>query len=344
MRSILERSGLAATLVCVTLLANAHHSYTPYDLDRTVTVEGVVTKFLWANPHVYIDIDIETESGADGHQILAVEGLSPQSLRNLGWSASSLAPGDRVTATVYPARDPSKPIAFGSAVLKTDGTLLSMPHLRDRTPPADNPPTPFVADGLTGHWQQQFDMSVVSRFIGRLRLPLTDKGIAATESFDPNLDIPGRDCMSFTVPYTMLFTNVVDIDVGDDIVSIRGGGVERTIHMNLDRHDGVPLSYQGHSIGRWEGDTLVVDTTRFADHRSGNALGLPSGPRKHLIERFAPSADRTRFDYTFTLEDSDYLTEPVTARLAFSYRPDLPFETIPCDLEAARRYLEFVDE
>ena len=342
MRSILERSGLTAALLFVALASSAHHSYTPYDLERTVTVEGVVTKFLWANPHVYIDI--QTEGGADGPRILAVEGLSPQSLRNLGWSADSLAPGDRVTATVYPARDASKQIAFGSSVLKTDGTVLGMPHLRDRTPPSDNPPTPFVADSLAGHWQQQFDMRAVARFVGGLDLPLTDRGIAAKQSFDPNRDIPGRDCMSFTVPYTMLFTNVADIDVGENLVTIRGGGIERVIHLNLDSHDGAPLGYQGHSIGRWEGDTLVVDTIRFADHRSGNALGLPSGPQKHLVERFALSADRTRFDYTFTLEDSDYLAEPVTVTLAYNYRPDLPFETIPCDLENARRYLEFVDE
>jgi hypothetical protein len=257
-------------------------------------LEGVVTKFLWANPHVYIDI---RTGSSEGEQVTwVIEALGPQGLRNLGWSVESLATGDRVIATVYPSRDPEKTIAFGSSVLKADGTLLNMPHLTDRTPPSANPETPFVAEDLSGNWQFQFDMSIVSRFIGQVDLPMTDRGIAAVQSFDPNRDIPGRDCMTYVVPFTMLFTFVAEIDIGDDLVSIRGGGVDRTIDMNLDSHDGAPLSYQGHSIGRWENDVLVVDTTHFADNRNGIAPGLPSGSQKHLIETFTLSTDRRRLE------------------------------------------------
>jgi hypothetical protein len=341
MRYILERS-VATALLLITLPSSAHHSYTPYDLERTVALEGVVTKFLWANPHVYIDL--RTEKKGDEYATWTIESLGPQALRNLGWSASSLAAGDQVIATVYPPRNPNRKIAFGSSVLKVDGTLLSMPHLRNRTPASENPTTPFVAGDLSGRWRGQFDLSAVQSFIPPLALPLTDRGIAAAESFDPNRDIPGRDCMSFTVPYTMFFTGVAEIDLGDEVVSIRGGGIERTIHLDIDSHDGAPLGYQGHSIGRWEDGVLVVDTTRFADHRSGNAFGLPSGSQKHLIERFVLSPDNTRFTYTFTLEDPEYLSEPVTVTLEFRYRPDLPFESIPCNLESARRYLEFIEE
>jgi hypothetical protein len=329
-----------AALFLFALPLGAHHSYAPYDLDRTVTLDGVVTKFLWANPHVYIDVQTED----DGNEALTwtVESLSPVNMRNFGWSASALAAGDRVTVTVHPARDPERKIAFGQSVLKTDGTLLSMPNLRDRTPPTADPTTAFAAADLSGKWQVRWDLGVVSQFIPPLALSLTEKGAAAVESFDANLDIPGRDCMPFTVPYIMLFAGLVNIELGEDVTVIRAAEVERTVHMKLDAHDGAPFDGQGHSIGRWEDSVLVVDTTSFTDHRSGNAWGLPSGSQKHLIERFALSADRTRLDYTFTLEDPEYMAAPVTATLMLRHRPDLPFVTMPCDLESARRYLDFI--
>jgi Family of unknown function (DUF6152) len=344
-RSMLERSGTAAALLFVALPVAAHHSYAPYDLKRTVTLEGVVTKFLWANPHVYIDV----RAGNQGNGAVAwiVESLATGKLRNLGWSASSLAVGDHVVVTAHPAKNPNQKLVFGSAVLKADGTLLQMPQVNDQTPVSANPAVPFVAKDLSGRWQVQFDPSVVSRFVAPLKLPLTDKGIAAVKSFDPNKDIPGKDCKPFTVPYMMLFTpGGVEIELGKDVTTIRAGGaggsVARTIHMNLDSHDKAPFGYQGHSIGRWEGNALVVDTTRFSDHRSGNAFGLPSGSQKHLIERFELSADKTRLTYTFTLDDPEYLAEPVMAKLVLRYRPDLPFVSTPCNLESARRYLDFI--
>ena len=60
----------------------------------------------------------------------------------------------------------------------------------------------------------------------------------------------------------------------------------------------------------------------------------------HLVERFELNADGTSLSYTFTVEDPEYLAEPATATLKLLHRPDLEFLEIPCDLEAARQYLE----
>ena len=51
---------------------------------------------------------------------------------------------------------------------------------------------------------------------------------------------------------------------------------------------------QGHSIGFWEGEVLVVDTALFADYRSGSLDGVPSGAAKHVVERYSLSPDRTQ--------------------------------------------------
>ncbi|NIW23067.1 MAG: hypothetical protein GWN29_00045, partial [Gammaproteobacteria bacterium] len=115
--------------------------------------------------------------------------------------------------------------------------------------------------------------------------------------------------------------------------------IERTIHLDTDSHEGAIPSHQGHSIGRWEGDVLVVDTTHFSDHRSGAARGIPSGAQKRLIERFSLDTDRTSMTYSFELEDPEYLSEVVTGQVQSAYRPDVEFAPIACNLENARRFI-----
>jgi hypothetical protein len=91
------------------------------------------------------------------------------------------------------------------------------------------------------------------------------------------------------------------------IVSDGWGGGERIIHLDVENHDDAEPSALGHSIGRWEGDTLIIDTTLFADHATGNASGVPSGASKHLVERLTLSEDRSSLTYEFQSDDPEFL-------------------------------------
>jgi hypothetical protein len=95
---------------------------------------------------------------------------------------------------------------------------------------------------------------------------------------------------------------------------------------------------QGHSIGRWDNGVLVVDTASFTPHRLGNGAGLPSGARKHLVERFALSA-QGGVTYSFELADPEFLKEPVTGTAEWLHRPDVDFTATPCSTDNARRFL-----
>jgi hypothetical protein len=77
----------------------------------------------------------------------------------------------------------------------------------------------------------------------------------------------------------MIIPDAKMITLGEDDIVIRTEleGVERIIHLNQSSHEGVEPSVQGHSIGRWEGDVLVVDTARFAEHGMGKEFA-PSLP------------------------------------------------------------------
>ncbi|MGD2168481.1 MAG: DUF6152 family protein, partial [Gammaproteobacteria bacterium] len=76
---------------------------------------------------------------------------------------------------------------------------------------------------------------------------------------------------------------------GDDEIRITYGfmDIERTIHLNMDEHpaDIVP-SFAGHSIGRWDGDVLVVDTIGFTPGRIARTSDLMYGEGFHVVERF----------------------------------------------------------
>jgi hypothetical protein len=68
--------------------------------------------------------------------------------------------------------------------------------------------------------------------------------------------------------------------------------------------------YQGDSVGRWEGNTLVVDTTNFTNLTAFRG----SGERLHLVERFTRAADDTII-YRFTVEDPTTWDQPWTAEV-----------------------------
>ena len=336
MRSIVQRFWLATGLLITALPVIGHHSPAMYDQRNDVTLEGVVTRFQWAYPHSYLDIRTQQE-GRDADW--TIEMAAPQSLTAMGWTPRSLVPGDRVTVTGHPAADPDKTAALGNTVLKTGGGLLSMRSQGGAR-------ASFPASDLSGHWLPRTDMSVLGPLLRpQASLRLTDKGLAAAEAFDVYADIPSKDCIDETPPLVMLFEELVSIELGESVITIRQiGKVDRLVQMGVASHDAAQPSHAGHSIGRWEGETLVVDTTRFSDHRIGNAYGVPSGPGKHLVERFALSPDKTAIEYAFRLEDPEYLTEAVTGAVSLTHRPDLPYVNVPCDLESARRYLEFIEE
>src|SRR4029079_11288205 len=123
------------------------------------------------------------------------------------------------------------------------------------------------------------------------------------------------------------------IEIAGDAIVIRGeeDAVDRTVHLKRATHAGAAESVLGDSIGLFEGDALVVDTALFAEHGMGNAAGLPSSTRKHLVERFELTPDRAALTYTFTLEDQEYLTAPVQGMARWAYRPDVTFAPIACN-------------
>ena len=94
--------------------------------------------------------------------------------------------------------------------------------------------------------------------------------------------------------------------IREDEVRIQGGYAiaDRIVHMDRTTHEGATPTIQGDSIGRWDGETLVVETIRFAPHRTGNGYrGVPSGSQKRLVERLTLQEEGKKLTYEFELSD-----------------------------------------
>jgi len=104
----------------------------------------------------------------------------------------------------------------------------------------------------------------------------------------------------------------------------------RTIH--LDNVVGPPDdTWMGHSVGKWEGDTLVVDVTHFNDKTWFDRAGNFHSDALHVVERFTPiSADALR--YEATIEDPKVFSRPWTIAMPIYRRlePDIQLLDYPC--------------
>ena len=304
-----------------------------------MTFEGVVTKYQWANPHVYLYVETQDDSGDAA--VWTLESNVTTIMRRRGWSRDTFAPGDHVIVRGNPARDSTRNMALTVSVTKGDITYYDNDDGLVAALDGSEAP-PVRAASLSGTWEVPFTQPVVRYFSEPSSWPLTARGAEGRDSYVDATMNPQLQCIPRTAPWLMIFTGAHEIDIGDTLVSIRTeyNSVERTVHLDLASHEGAPFTHQGHSIGWWEDGVLVVDTTHFADHRSGNARGVRSGSQKHLVERFELNPGRTRLTYRFELEDPEFLSSPVTGDVQSVYRPDLDFEPVACDRESAKQFAE----
>jgi hypothetical protein len=93
---------LLATLIVVAPLAMAHHSFAAFDDTKQVTLKGTVREFQWTNPHSWLQLNVVDADGKTAEW--SIEMLSPNVLRRMGWTKSSVKAGDEVTVVIHPLR------------------------------------------------------------------------------------------------------------------------------------------------------------------------------------------------------------------------------------------------
>lgn len=332
---------VAASIAAFAPEARAHHSQATFDRGRVVTVEGVVTRFEWANPHVYISVDGTADNGEEAEWRL--EAVGPGPLRRLGWSRDTLAVGDEITVTGNPDRSASVKSLNLLSLRKGGDLLLDSQRVTALFATAgDAPSTASVS--LDGTWATLLAMDVILPLAVAPKgaVALTAAGTAALDSYDERTMSPVLDCIAQPAPFFMYVPALKRITTAGSVITIASDydATQRIIHMDVADHAGARPSVHGYSVGRWDGETLVIDTGAFSDHRIGNALGVPSGSRKRLIERLTRSADGSSLSYRFELSDPEFLASTVTGEVRWAYRPSIEFAPQECSRDNARRFAE----
>jgi hypothetical protein len=176
---------------------------------------------------------------------------------------------------------------------------------------------------------------------------LTERAMAFADAFD-ELAAPKYDCGPATLPGLFGDPYAFEVEqlVDRVVLTYEKDDVVRTIW--LEGHGHPPprageFFTHGYSTGRYEGDTLIVETARFAFDPAGVAgdfLSAPSSTQKRIVERYSRSGEGLRM--SLTVEDPIFLRGPI--EYVIEWRPAGRELSLPwnCDPAAARRNLRLV--
>ena len=117
-------TALACSVLAVPVLA--HHAVgDDYDLSRTLTLTGAVSRVEWVNPHARLYLDVRRGDGTT--LTWSIELAPPNALRRRGLDTSALTQGTQVVADVWAAKDGSQSASIRAITLPDGRTFSSAP-------------------------------------------------------------------------------------------------------------------------------------------------------------------------------------------------------------------------
>jgi hypothetical protein len=313
----------------------AHHSAAAFDTTKEVRVSGTIKEYQYRNPHIYMTLDVKKADGSTS--ITEIEAGAASVLNPLGFTKDSVRVGEPVTITGNPSRNNPDKLVLGKDLYKPDGTYFPLNIASRSVYTSKNE----AATTIAGTWFAP--RTEFNAFLGGVRnWPINDAGRAAMAANNDPKATTQKDCIPIGAPALMFYPVANTITVARDrvVMKVDWMDTERTIYLDGRQHPpATQTSLHGHSVGRWEGDTLVVETTNFKEHPMGLSTSLPSSARKRLVERFRLSPDGKNLLYSGVIEDPVYLTRSVEWSGKWEYRPNMQHSNQKCDVEVARKFL-----
>jgi hypothetical protein len=350
---------VAAALIAAP--AAAHHGVGTFDTRTEITIEGVVTRVDFINPHSWLYLDV---TDADGRTApWRCEMRSATTLRRSGWTPEMFKPGERVTINGAPDRNDPRSCYLATIVFADGrsadryGQLSAAPAPRIT---AERPARlPSGEPNLAGDWAPEQLVMTDPRGRGGALVPLSQAdsfepgantaanarqyrtrevalapaGRQAADGFvtsDPQHN-PRMRCETTSILFDWTYDGAVNrITQTPTTVTLEYGqlGFTRTIHLDMAEHPAnLAPSRGGHSIGRWEGDVLVVDTVGFAP-------GVLSPPvmhteQLHVVERFSLDPAGPTLLRSYFAEDPVYFAGPYSGSDMLSVA-DVPYSPDAC--------------
>lgn len=312
--------------------APAHHAASGlYDRDGWLTVRGRVESLFWRNPHVRFRLMVGGENGVEVPW--EIEAGSVNSLERMGISEVMLTPGSTIEVSGLPGRD-GQPIAFARSIISASGEevplFFDINALDEHYELERNPQTRADTQSLD-LFRVWVPVTVPNTGSGRIEFPLTDAALEARANWDPAND-PSLRCEPPGMPAAMDNPYPIALEDRGSTIVLRleeWDGV-RTIHMDSSAvaPDPAPM---GHSVGRWDGDDLVVETSRISSPYFDD-LGTPQSEALRLVERFRLDRAGGRLLWTAEITDPAILTEPVVLEIEWEWIPGNEIKPFDCAL------------
>jgi hypothetical protein len=330
--SIPTRLSAAGLALILPLGAAAHHSFAAhFQMDTVTEVEGRVTEVRWVNPHIKIYVE-----DADG-AMWEVEAGPVNLLSRMGIERDTFGVGDTIRARGNPGRRDEQTLWVSNILLADATEIIANPNAE-----------PYWGSNAVGDASAFFEAGELAlpergeRSFFRIWSPLlrqfprprgepvlTAAGEAAQAEYGIDRQAVA-DCEVPGTPFAMMSPYPIELVNRGDRIVIRGEAYDFERVAYLERLETPPEpSPLGYSLARFEGDTLVVETTRIDYHSYGD-LGPAQSDRSHVVERFTLSADGTELDYEITVTDPVMLGEPWLWGGSFLYREDAEIKPWNC--------------
>jgi hypothetical protein len=331
---------VAGMLAAVPFTVAAHHSMSEFSRETVTEVEGVVSRVSWTNPHILIEVTSTDPKGVKS--VWTFEGGAVSAQRRRGLSGDRLRVGDRVKVAGWPSTRRDRYIQVNH-VLLPDGVELLVGGTREprwsknaaggAPVAASAQPAAALGDTIFRVWSQGTGAWF---FAGRSNYELTPSAKAAVAKWDDITDNPLIKCIAPGMPslmgnpYPMQF-----VQVGPDIeLRFEEFDAVRKIHMgaNAARPATVKPSPLGYSIGRWDGKTLIVDTSRI-NWPYFDRSGAPQTQNVTINERFTVAPDGSRLNYVMTVNEPGTLVKPFVWNAYWAWNPSEVVNRYECTLE-----------
>jgi hypothetical protein len=301
----------------------AHHSFAAeFDANKKGDITGVITRVWYSNPHVRYRLEVTNKDGSKEQWVLQLGSVT--SLRHKGWNADTLQIGQHITAYGNFGRDGAKKL-WTRSIKTADGKVLGVfggkkngpdPNKIDADPNAHygygilNKNNPI---DITGAWRNNYHWHVTVSDLTPKPTPFTAKGKALFANTKHNSDYALR-CLAlglprvFGSPYNM---EIVDAGTHYVMLFVEHNTIRRVWMDGRKAPANYPATSMGFSVGHWEGNTLVIETTHLLPGWLDGS-GLPmSGKDTRIVERWKVSDDHLSIDRTMTIYDPVYYTKPV---------------------------------
>lgn len=330
--------------------ALAHHTWAvDYFPDTNTEIEGVITSIRWVNPHVRFKVMVD--QGTDSEQEWDIAGTSVSNLARMDVNRNILSVGDRVKMAGHGSRKSDHGMYMINLLLPDGREAVFSASAKprwtgERVGGTDKILGKVTEDDISKRPDSIFSIWTTITGIPESRslhprktedFPLSELGLQTVANYNPATDDPFGDCSPkggsavMDAPYPIEL-----VDQGDKIIlNLEEYDTVRTIHLS-DVHDDsdVEPSLLGYSTGHWQGDTLLITTTKINYpflHVGSTPNYVPQSEYAQMQETFRLGSERDRLHYTLTVTDTAMLTKPMVFSKYYLWRPGEALQPYQCD-------------